>query len=276
MNKLITYNDGSYMPLWQKDLEFLQGCFKEPFVKLCETLLGKMSGIITGCKITRNQNITNVSEGLVLLPGGEIVHCPAQSITIPSGGNCVLTKKDNYDAAGDKVFKINDGTEVRRTYYTPYMKLTTGIDIGGQHIFPESTDAKNLMECLHDAIVGFDYELKSFDAHSTSSSVTIFYAKIGKAVHVLSLSASSGMVVANSGNGSETADRGGENADKAMPSNAIYTFPEGFKPARDSYFSYWENSTEKMMLGKVAAADGKIYLNAYRGVTAVAFSYLTV
>lgn len=274
MNKLITYNDGSYMPLWQKDLEFLQGCFKEPFVKLCETLLGKTYGIITGCKITKNQNYTTVSEGLVLV-AGEIVHCPAQTIMIPLGVNCVLTKKEGYDASGDKVFKINDGTEVRRTYYTPYMQLTNGIDLGGQHVFPEGDDAKNLIECLHDAVVGFEYELKSYDAHGITSSITIFYAKIGKVVHVLSLTATSGMEMSSSNSGGETTERGGENADKAMPSNAVYTFPEGFKPARDSYFSYWENSTEKMMLGKVAAADGKIYLNAYRGVTAVAFTYLT-
>jgi hypothetical protein len=107
MNRLKTWNDGSYMPVWQADLAFIQDAFKTPFVKLIETSLGKTSGIICGCEYKYKLGISYINEGLVLL-NGEILYCPPQSVT---GNVNALKKQETFDAEGDRSEERRVGKE---------------------------------------------------------------------------------------------------------------------------------------------------------------------
>jgi len=274
MNKLKTFNDGSYMPLWQRDIEFVQDAFREPFVKLCETLLGKNTGIICGCKVTSSLG-TSISEGLVLMDG-EVVYCPAQTVL---GNGYVLQKVEAYDSSGDKVFKINDGTDVRQTYYKPYAKLVTGISIGATILVLNEQGKKTLLECLYDILMNFGYEIKVIDSGAggligVGGTLKAEYAKIGRQVHILSLSKTAGGAIgAPPPGGGEIG--GEEQGTAALPVSQIYTLPMVIKPVRDVYFSYQETDYDVMKFGKIDT-DGKIYVAVpARAMTAVAFSYLT-
>jgi len=272
MNKLKTWNDGSYMPVWQSDLAFIQDALSVPLVKLCEALLGKTSGIIIGCEVTKPSGATSITEGWVLMDG-EIIFCPPQTI---SGIGIGLKKLDSYDTDGAKVFKVDDGTDVRQTYYTPYAQLVTGKSPeGGKYLIFEE-DGLTLEEALVGAVSSSSsgYEIKeysNYSQYSISPSTTIHYTKIGKCVHVLLLSGT---------NGSQEEDEPmtmgmGVGSGVMAIDNEIFTFPAGYKPVRDAYFTYQENNTGNVHLGKVAAADGKIYIGNNRNMRAVGFTYLT-
>jgi hypothetical protein len=298
MNKLKTYNDGSYMPLWQKDLEFIQEAFHEPFEKLCETLLGKSSGIIFGCKLGGKGGSTTITEGLVLIDS-EIIYCPAQTV---SGNANVLQKQDAYDTDGDKVFKVSSGTEVRQTYYKPYAKLTTGFSIGGlsgageKYLTLDDQGKKTLVECLYEKVFSMFLQTPHSEEYTTlyeriresllaekyalggngdqsgsmGAITRIFYTKIGKCVHILSLDWSVGT---SAGGGNGTARNFNRNITLNIPS--VHQPDAEYRPKVDTYFTYYVNPTREVYIGKMTSAGEILIADDKESITALAFSYLT-
>jgi len=271
MNRLKTWNDGSYMPLWQKDLEFIQEALGAPIITLCETLLGKKSGIITGCKVSTlgfpGNITTSITEGLVLMDG-EIVYCPKHSATAPAAITN-LEKFDAYDSAGDKVFRVADSSEVRRAYYTPYAQLTSSFSIDGKRITLDDEGKKTLIECLFEKLyemaVALPYEVIESSASSPTgaSNHSIKYAKIGKQVFVLSLG---GYI------------RVGDGSAEVQGSYPLaFTLPVGFRPAVETFFTYKVNqlnNNSMVRIGSITPA-GQIFINGSVTVTASAFNFLT-
>ena len=227
MNKLKTFNDGSYMPVWQSDLEFIQNAFHAPFEQLCETLLGRTSGIITGCQVSQTHGYTNITEGLVLMEG-KIVRVPAQSVA--GTANAVQMRSD-YDPVGDKVFKINDGTEVRQTYYTPWAELILNIS-GGIHdvtLILDDDGKKTLIQLLFERLYGMalqmPYNIITSSGVSGLDVYSIKYARIGKRVFILELSGHTGGYDPGGGDGS-------------IHYGTLLTLPVEFRPAVETFFAY--------------------------------------
>jgi len=309
MSKLKTFNDGSYMPLWQADLEFIQEAFSMPFVELCETLLGKTSGIIN-CEVTSFKNsggtVTQISEGLLLMEG-EIVYCPAQSIFGPDA--VALVKEEAYDNAGDKVFKVDNGTDVRQTYYTPKAVLAENTFSGGVVIEDppvfltlDSEGSKTLIECLYDALFAkcltdavFQqnlYNLLSQKCLNDTPFLTNLLNKLlalpyslegnGPTVNVPGVGWTTGIRFAKIGKRVHVLylDLANHDPDMGTPpskpaGSEIYDLGNAYKPFDDVYFVCREkNTTGTMFFGRVKT-DGKICIESNStGMIAAAFSYL--
>ena len=308
MNNLKTWNDGSYMPVWQADLEFIQEAFSTPFVKLCETLFGKTSGIICGCKVTLNKggtDLAQITEGLVLMEG-EIVYCPAQSIS--GVATVALVKEETYDNAGDKVFKVDNSTDVRQTYYTPHAVLAENTFSGGDVEDPpaflvlDSEGSKTLIECLYDTLfqqclidTTFQknlYNLLSSKCLNDTSFLQNLWNKLqalpyslegnGPTVNVPGVGWTTGIRFAKIGKRVHVLylDLANHDPDMGTPpskpaGSEIYDLGNAYKPFDDVYFVCREkNTTGTMFFGRVKT-DGKICIESNStGMIAAAFSYL--
>lgn len=124
MKGLKTYDDDSYMPLWQEDLKFVQEIITEVLTELSKSLaVGSNSCIIGGCETSESSTHYTISRGMALLDG-EVFICPEQSIEKSSGFTPVLRKKEATNPEGDKLFLLTEGgTETRQTYDVNYLEL---------------------------------------------------------------------------------------------------------------------------------------------------------
>ena len=263
MNRIKTFNDGSYMPVWQEDLRFLQDASAEVIGALCKALLGRNYGVLFGCGIGVSGSITSIKEGYVYVDG-EVVHVPAQSIA-GSHDDPILEKTEKFDSAGDKIFKVAGNAETRQTYYTPYMKLVSGIsgNFGATNIILNDENKKTLLQRMHDIFGAMPYEIVEESATGISGTYSIKYAKIGKQVFILSLSGSTGGTDPGSG--------------EQQGNYTIYTLPEDFRPAVETFFAYKVNKlndNSAVRIGSVGV-NGNIQINRYVPIIAAAFNFLT-
>jgi hypothetical protein len=241
------------MPLWKADFEFLQNASAEVIGALCKALFDRDYGVLWGCEVVINNSKTHVSEGYVFVDG-EVVHVPAQMIA-GDYPEPILQKTDNFNTAGDKIFKVDGNTETRQTYLTPYMQLKIGIVHGPGKIVLNDEGKKTLLQRIHEILSV--YEIIEYSNDTIMKKCFIKYAKIGKQVHVMSFS-------------------GYNSLDPAPPDNMIkiYEFPEGFRPAVETIFLYHGESTGDVKLGKVLT-DGKALFHGGLKGAAIAFSFLT-
>jgi len=261
MNILKTWEDGSYMPVWQEDLKFIQNASTEVIGALCKALFGRDYGVLWGCDVVVQNSKTSVGEGCVFV-GNEIIHVPAQMI-LGDYPAPTLQKEEVFDSLGDKIFKVNGNAETRQTYLTPYMKLKGGIIHGPSKITLYDEDKKTLLQRIYDVFGAMPYEITAHSANGVGNSHAIKYAKIGRQVFILSLTGITGGMDPGSG--------------EAHTNSTVYTLPEGFRPSVETFFTYKINTTNdnsKIRIGSVTT-DGKIQINAYVSITAVAFNFLT-
>ena len=261
MNRIKTFNDGSYMPVWQEDLRFLQDASAEVIGALCRALLGRNYGVLFGCGVGISASITNVKEGYVYVDG-EVVHVPAQSIA-GSHADPILEKTEKFDSEGDKIFKVAGNAETRQTYYTPYMKLVSGIsgNFGATNIILNDENKKTLLQRMHDIFGAMPYEIiEKSGTSANGGSYNIKYARIGRQVFILQMSGG----VGGSGSG----------APSGTATGTLYTLPEDFQPVCETFFAYKITSSGDVRIGSVQT-DGKILIESGVPIIAAAFNFLT-
>lgn len=149
MKKLITYSDGSKMPLWQEDLGFMYQIFSEILTEFVRAFAyGRGRFIITGCQKTYDQNNNThvLTKGLIWYDG-EVVYVPEQTLNGLSTDKCYIRKQEL--SGGLKQFQLPDGnTEAREVYDMEYGKLMAV----GQYEALNSTELLPNSEVLVDTL----------------------------------------------------------------------------------------------------------------------------
>lgn len=103
MKRLKTF-EGSLMPLWQKDFDFMQDGVKEALAAICQQLgLGRTNFIISGCAITETSTTLAMASGWAWF-GGEVLPVRAMEATAKQYGISYvkLTRVTNYNQGGTR------------------------------------------------------------------------------------------------------------------------------------------------------------------------------
>lgn len=125
MKKLNTFKDGTYMPLWQEDFEFVQNNLIDVITEFATAFgYGNARYIVSGCGIKIDGEEYTLEKGLVMFDG-ELLYVPEQvehsAIASPAFH---ITKELHFDTEGQKLFVLPDeSTELRETYDANYGKL---------------------------------------------------------------------------------------------------------------------------------------------------------
>jgi hypothetical protein len=129
MKRLITYNDNTYMPLWQTDLKFVQDNIEQVLIQLGSTFAaGRSMYIIAGCILTVAAGKYSVTQGLVMMDG-EVLYVPAQEVSSFGVFQPHIRKKQIYNPMGEKQFLLSDNqTEFRNTWDDSYGELAAQPD----------------------------------------------------------------------------------------------------------------------------------------------------
>jgi hypothetical protein len=129
MKKLITYNDNSYMPLWQTDLKFIQDNLTGVITELAGTFAaGRDMYIVSGCSLTTGGGKYSVTAGLVMI-SGELLYVPAQEVSSVGVVQPHIRRKQIYNPLGEKQFLLSDNqTEFRNTWDDNYGELASQSD----------------------------------------------------------------------------------------------------------------------------------------------------
>lgn len=123
MKRLITYNDNSYMPLWQTDLKFVQDNMIQVLTQLAKTFaFEREMFIVSGCELTDEGSDYSVTEGLVMI-NGELLYVPAQTISSSFVFAPYISKFEYLNPGGEKQFIKDLATEFRNTWDDNYGKL---------------------------------------------------------------------------------------------------------------------------------------------------------
>lgn len=123
MKRLITFDDRSYMPLWQADMKFIQDNLIQVLTWLGKThAYNRDNYIVSGCQLTNDQDEYSVTEGLVMIDG-ELLHVPEQTIDAIGLTAPHIVKQEQLDPDGNKLFRVELSTEFRDTYDDNYGRL---------------------------------------------------------------------------------------------------------------------------------------------------------
>ena len=122
MKTLKTYNDGSYMPLWQEDIAYVQNNLIEAITKIVNGFsISRTRYIVSGCLAEFDGNLCSWSAGIVMYDGELLIlQATATTFSVSEIPNpvAVIGMSESYDTTnGHKLFKKSDGTwEYRETY----------------------------------------------------------------------------------------------------------------------------------------------------------------
>lgn len=123
MKRLITYDDNSYMPLWQTDLKFIQDNLIQSITQLAKTFaFDRDMFIVSGCVLTNENDQYSVTEGLVMI-AGELIYVPEQSISSVYAVAPHIVKFEYFNPAGEKQFIQDLASLMRNTWDDNYGKL---------------------------------------------------------------------------------------------------------------------------------------------------------
>jgi len=125
MKKLITFEDGTYMPLWQEDFAFVQENLIEAITEFANAFsYAKSRFIVSGCGIKIDGEEYTLEKGLVMYDG-ELLYVPEQAEHLVIASPAFhITKQSLYPVSGQKLFVLPDeSTELRDAYDANYGKL---------------------------------------------------------------------------------------------------------------------------------------------------------
>jgi hypothetical protein len=129
MKKLRTYEDGSYMPLWQEDLSYIQDNIIETIVCIAKAFsIDRTKYIVSGCLAEFDGNTCTYNHGMIMYDGELLVlEAGSQTFSLTEMPNpvAIIELYETFDSNGEKLFKKNDGTwEYRETYHNRVAKIT--------------------------------------------------------------------------------------------------------------------------------------------------------
>lgn len=187
MKRLITFNDNTYMPLWQTDLKFVQDNVEQVVTQLAATFAnGRDMYIIAGCKLSQAAGKFSVTSGLAMI-NGEVLYVPPQEVNAINVTAPHLYRKQVYNPLGEKQFLLSDDqTEFRNTWDDSYAALSAQSD-------PEPLPgrlylrtAKTIMEIIAEATAPSDtgWVPLPLQAGWTWDSRAVYYRCIGKQVYL--------------------------------------------------------------------------------------------
>jgi hypothetical protein len=123
MNKIKTY-ENSLVPIWQKDIDFMQDGIREALAALCTSLgLGRDHYIISGCAISDNGQNIMMQSGWAYW-NGDILPVRALPTTAHASGSpkIKLTRVTAYDAEGVKTITTGNIVTNSDTYQCDYLQ----------------------------------------------------------------------------------------------------------------------------------------------------------
>lgn len=259
MKRIITYDDNSYMPIWQTDLKFIQDNMIQVLTELGKTFnYEREDYIVSGCYTTFANDEYSVAEGLVML-GGELLYVPAQTIAKAGQFSPHIVKQAYMNPGGEKQFLKELGIEFRSTWDDNYGKIQMQADPepvpGRVYLINSKTITDMIIEKVMEAM------LTSMRRGLTQESLP-YRTEAGYAAH-----------------GSYPGVLAGKNAfgdvmiTAAFTATAyegyICTLPEGFRPVADIAGTYYSNN--QVALLKILK-DGKVVV---RGASTTGINYIS-
>jgi hypothetical protein len=128
MKRLITYNDNTYMPLWQTDFKFIQDNLIQAVSEMAKMFAaGRDMFIVSGCELSKVDGQYHVSQGMVMMDG-ELLYVPGQSVPADGVFKPHIRKQELFNPTGEKQFLVGQLTEFRNTWDDNYGKLHTQTD----------------------------------------------------------------------------------------------------------------------------------------------------
>lgn len=128
MKRLITYNDNTYMPLWQTDLKFIQDNLVQVISEMAKMFAaGRDMFVVSGCELTKVNNQYHVTPGIVMIDN-ELLYVPQQSISSLGAFNPYVQKESVFNPNGEKQFLVGQLTEYRNTWDDNYGILKVQYD----------------------------------------------------------------------------------------------------------------------------------------------------
>jgi hypothetical protein len=230
MKKLKTFADGSYMPLWQEDLAYIQENIIETIVYMAKAFsIDRTKYIVSGCLAEFDGNMCYYNKGMVMYNGELLVLKDGFRLfslnEIPNPV-AIIELDETFDSNGRKLFKKVDGTwEYRDTYHNRVAKITVKNedDVISTDLIADGTDLWKLFPKLN-------YTWGAIVAPPLSNTFTVKMKKQGDIVAM---------------KGAATYSEG---------VTSLCTVPEAFRPGEDRNLG---NYTVKAT-GEIRANDGKV------------------
>ncbi len=123
MKRLKTF-EGSLMPLWQKDFDFMQDGVKEALGIICQQLgLGRDNFIISGCAITETNTTLAMASGWAWFDG-EVLPVRAMEATAKQNGISYvkLTRVTSYNQGGTRDVTTSGTSATQDAWQDDYLQ----------------------------------------------------------------------------------------------------------------------------------------------------------